>query len=203
MGSAEGRGPHPCRFPSPGPCAWPGLPPTPPPPARHDAPPSCRPGSVPAAPAHRTAWPGPPPRSCRSRRRCQRPPWPAGTGAWAASPCSSPRPPSQALATPAHHASAVGRGDGPLKAVGAVDDDEASLCRCPQLLQQAGLGGPVPGAEGLQDHALQRRLQEGPDLRGDVRACASCSSDGPSGLVPTPPHPGAPPHEDTLSPFRC
>lgn len=43
-------------------------------------PPSCHPRSARAGPARRTAWPGRPPTSCRSRRRCRLRPRPAGRG---------------------------------------------------------------------------------------------------------------------------
>lgn len=72
--------------------------------------------------------------------------------------------PPQALASLPYCASSVVRGHGALQAVGAVDDEEAPCTGCPQLLQQVRGTGPVAGAEGLHDHPLQGRLQEGPDL---------------------------------------
>lgn len=57
---------------------------------------------------------------------------------------ASPALPLQAWGPRPHHASAVVRGDGTLKAMGAVDDDQASLSRRPQLLKQVRLGGPIP-----------------------------------------------------------
>lgn len=98
-----------------------------------------------------------------------------GLPAWVA-PCPRPerRPPRPR--PPPHHAGRVVRGHGALQAVRAGEDEEAALGRRPQLLQQVGLGGPVPGAEGLHDHALHGRLQEGPNLRRGadaVRAFAS------------------------------
>lgn len=134
-------------------------------------PPSCHPGSAPAGPAHRTAWPVLPQTSCRSLTRSQSRSRPGGAGVrvdhegggWPGlAPAPAPGP-----GTPcAHHAGSVVGGDGTLEAVGAVDDDQATLGRRPQLLKQVGLGGPVPGAEGLHDHALHGGLQEGPDLWG-------------------------------------
>lgn len=181
------------------PTAGPGHPPHPQePPRPHPqpqghAPPSARPGSARAGPARRTAWPGPPRTSCRSRTRCRRPPWPGGQGAGSGGagpaspagpvPSARPAPPQAPLPCP-HHASSVVRGHRALQTVGAVEDEEASLGCRPQLPEQVGLGGPVPRAEGLHDHALQGGLQEGPNLRGQDRTrtvLASCSSHGPAG----------------------
>lgn len=157
-------------------------------------PPSVPPGSAQVGPTRRTAWPGPPQTSCRSPRRCQRPPWPAGKRARGSGGCRSSQPcwpcalsqapPSQASDPRPHHARSVVGGHGALQTVGTVEDDEASLGRRPQLPEQVGLGGPVPGAEGLQDHTLQGVLQEGPNLQGQDRTgrvSASCSSDSPAG----------------------
>ena len=66
----------------------------------------------------------------------------------------APALPPKASVSPPHRASAIVRGDGALKAVGTVDDDQASLSCRPQLLKQVGLGGPVSRAKGFHDHAL-------------------------------------------------
>ena len=134
------------------------------------APPSCCPGSAPAGPAHRTAWPVPPRRSCQSLTQSRLRSRPGGAGArvdreggWRPGLAPArPRP----WRPRTHHASSIVGGDGTLEAVGAVDDDQAALGCRPQLLKQVGLGGPIPRAEGLHDHALHGGLQEGPDLGG-------------------------------------
>lgn len=63
-----------------------------------------------------------------------------------------------------YHARCIVGSHSSLKAMGAVDNDEALFSCYPQLLQQVWVGGPIPRAKGLHDYTLQWGLQEGPDL---------------------------------------